>query len=292
MDGFIIVNKPAGITSFGVCACLRRISGEKAGHAGTLDPMAEGVLVAALGKATRLIGYTPDSEKEYIAGIRFGLCTDTLDIWGKVLSESEPQVTHAMLTEAAAAYTGSITQVTPAYSAARVAGQHLYEYARSGREVALPERRVNIGEIEITAEDLPREATLRVKCSRGTYIRSLCDDIGAYVGCGAVMSSLLRTYACGFSLAEATALDELGSAEDIAAHLLSCDAVLGYLPRADVMPSACAGLKNGAFVSAADCVNISRGISAGEKLRLYADGTFAALATALAEGFKPDKLFI
>lgn len=211
MNGVIVVNKPQEFTSFDVVAVMRRLCGQrKIGHTGTLDPMAQGVLPLLLGNATRAQDILPDSDKEYEAGFRLGMTTDTLDIWGEVKSEREA---HAAMSDIAAVipdFTGEISQLPPMYSAIKKNGVRLYDLARQGVTVEREARTVKITKLELLSFDEETQTgRLRVLCSKGTYIRSLIDDIGARLGCGAVMTSLIRTRACGFTLADAKTLDEI-----------------------------------------------------------------------------------
>ena len=203
MNGFVVLDKPQGVTSFKAAAPLRRIFHEKkVGHTGTLDPMATGVLPVALGKAARFIDYLPDSGKAYTARFRCGLTTDTLDITGTVLSERPAAVTKEDVLALLPRFTGQIAQVPPMYSALSVNGQRLYELARRGVEVERPERRVTIDTLALTGV-YGDEFEIEVSCSKGTYIRSLIADLGESLGCGAVMTALRRTRSNGFTLADA-----------------------------------------------------------------------------------------
>ena len=208
-DGIVVVNKPQDWTSMDVCAKLRGIFHEKrVGHAGTLDPMATGVLPVFVGQATKAVPFAEDGEKEYRARLRLGLVTDTQDVWGTTLSASPAQVTEAELRAALARFTGEIEQLPPMYSAVKVQGRKLYELARKGVEVERKPRAVTIHALELLPRDDAGDWGLRVVCSKGTYIRTLCHDIGAALGCGGAMSALARTRAAGFTLDEAVTLDE------------------------------------------------------------------------------------
>lgn len=209
MDGILCIDKPAEITSFVCCAKARRILGEKkAGHAGTLDPMATGVLPILIGKATRALDLIPTHDKRYTATMRFGFESDTLDIWGNVRkTEKKPPV----LSEIEAVlprFRGDILQVPPMTSALKKDGKRLYELARQGIEVERQPRPITVYTLEIL-DYQPESGTLTFDChcSKGTYIRSICDDIGRLLGCGAVMTALRRTMAAGFSIAEAVTLE-------------------------------------------------------------------------------------
>jgi tRNA pseudouridine55 synthase len=233
MNGILIVDKPAGWTSHDVVAKLRGLLGEKRiGHGGTLDPMATGVLPVFVGRATRAVEFMENAGKEYEALLRPGLETDTQDTTGRVLRETPVKLTAAELEAVLPAFCGEIEQLPPMYSAIKVQGKKLYEYARKGQEAERKPRRVTIERLELLGE---REGDflLRVACSKGTYIRTLCADIGASLGCGAAMSGLRRTRAGVYTLAEAHPLEELLSLgrEGAAALLLSTESIFAAYPR-------------------------------------------------------------
>ena len=199
-NGIFVVDKPAGWTSQDVAAKLRGVFHEKrVGHGGTLDPMATGVLPVFVGRATRAAQFLESADKEYVAGLRLGVVTDTQDICGNVLSQQKAHVTREALEAALAHFTGELDQIPPMYSAVKIGGRKLYELARRGKEVERPARRITIHALEVLdgADDL---WTLRVHCSKGTYVRTLCHDIGALLGCGGCMESLRRTRAGAFEL--------------------------------------------------------------------------------------------
>jgi tRNA pseudouridine55 synthase len=214
MTGIICINKGKDITSFGVVAKTRGITRErKAGHTGTLDPMATGVLPIMLGGATRFLNFLPDSDKGYRAGFILGKTTDTLDITGTVTSENDVTVGENEIRAILPKFTGKIMQVPPMYSAKSVDGVRLYELARQGKEIERTACEVEIKRLELVkASD--GEYVIDVECSKGTYIRSLIDDIGRELGCGAVMTSLERTQAMGFTLDNAVTLEELQDRRD------------------------------------------------------------------------------
>ena len=202
MTGIICVDKHEDITSFGVVAKIRGIMGQrKAGHTGTLDPMATGVLPIMLGGATRFLDYLPDSNKSYRATFMPGMTTDTLDITGTVTGRYPVTVQYGDVQEILQKFTGVIEQVPPMYSAKSVDGVRLYELARQGVEIQRQPCRVEIFSLELV-DYSDNRYTIDVTCSKGTYIRSLIDDIGRELGCGAVMTSLCRTGAMGFDLSQ------------------------------------------------------------------------------------------
>ena len=255
IDGILNINKPADWTSHDVVAKLRvALKLKKIGHGGTLDPMATGVLPIFTGKATRCVQFFENADKEYIAGIKFGMVTDTQDITGNVISNNEGPVSKKELADALIKFKGAQKQIPPMYSAIKIDGKKLYELARKGVEVERPARDIHIYGIELLdteeAENAdsdcrgrsplrPAEADcanstenneyfLRVSCSKGTYIRTLCHDIGQALGVGAVMSSLQRTVAGGFSIDTALTLEEtLGyiSSNDLDRILLPADTI-------------------------------------------------------------------
>lgn len=214
MNGILLVDKPSGWTSSDVVAKLRGMLHERRiGHSGTLDPMATGLLVVFVGRATRAVEFAESHSKSYSASIRLGLSTDTQDITGHVLSEKAYDGGAEALCDALKAFRGDIEQIPPMYSAIKMNGKKLYEIARRGGEVERKPRRVNISSLELSGGE-GNEFSLEISCSKGTYIRTLCADIGQYLGCGACMSALRRTRAGDFSLAEALSLEEIQRAAD------------------------------------------------------------------------------
>ena len=204
MFGFLNVYKPKGITSHDVVAQLRRATKIKQiGHTGTLDPFAEGVLPICIGKATRLIEYL-DDDKEYLATIQFGAKTDTYDLEGNIVEHFDKKVTEKEVLEALKYFEGEISQTPPIYSALKVNGKKLYEYAREGKTVEIKSRKVTIYKIELKSFDEEKQtAEILVSCSKGTYIRSIANDLGENLGCGAYLINLIRTKAGNFSVENA-----------------------------------------------------------------------------------------
>lgn len=214
INGVINVYKEKGFTSHDVVAKLRGIlKQKKIGHTGTLDPDAEGVLPVCLGSGTKLCDMLTDKNKEYVATVRLGVRTDTQDMSGTVLSEQSVDITEEELRSAAMEFLGKTMQIPPMYSALKVNGQKLYELARKGQEVERKPREIEVFELEITDVSLP-EFTMRIKCSKGTYIRTLCNDIGEKLGCGAAMKTLLRTKVSTFLLEDALKLSEIEKLRD------------------------------------------------------------------------------
>lgn len=221
-SGIIIIDKPADWTSMDVCAKLRGILKERRiGHGGTLDPMATGVLPVFVGSATRAVEFAEKGDKEYLAGLRLGLVTNTQDTTGEVLSQSDGIPQRAALEAVLPAFTGPIDQVPPMFSAIKRDGKKLYELARAGKEVHREPRHITIHALELLEQTGERDYLLRVRCSKGTYVRTLCHDIGRALGCGGCMYSLRRTMAAGFTLAEAVTLEQ--AAEEREALLMPVD---------------------------------------------------------------------
>lgn len=245
-NGIIVIDKAQDWTSMDVCAKLRGIFHEKrVGHAGTLDPMATGVLPVFLGRATRAVSFASEGEKEYVAGLKLGLVTNTQDTSGEVLEQHSVSVTLEELERVLPTFRGAIHQVPPMYSAIKINGKKLYELARKGKEVERPARPVTIHVLTVEGQTAPDEWTLRVRCSKGTYVRTLCHDIGQALGCGGCMSSLRRTMAAGFSLEDAVTLDQVQAAEDPLSLLLPIDAYFAGRPSLILRPEAERKLRNG-----------------------------------------------
>lgn len=213
-DGILIIDKPTGWTSMDVCAKLRGILREKRiGHAGTLDPMATGVLPVFVGRATKAVQFAENGRKEYHAVLKLGTVTDTQDTTGAVL-EAHPVTVGADKVRAALEhFTGELLQLPPMYSALKVNGQKLYDLARQGKTVERKPRAITVYELELLEQSAPDEFALRVVCSKGTYIRTLCHDLGEYLGCGGCMAALRRTRSGGFSVENARRIGELTRAD-------------------------------------------------------------------------------
>ena len=228
-SGIVIIDKPADWTSMDVCAKLRGILKERrVGHGGTLDPMATGVLPVFVGSATRAVEFAEKSGKTYVAGLRLGLVTNTQDTTGETLEERPVTAGLRELEEVLPRFTGPIEQVPPMFSAIKIKGQKLYELARAGKEVERKPRPVTIHALEVLEQTGEADYRLLVRCSKGTYVRTLCHDIGAALGCGGCMSSLRRTMAAGFTLEQAVTLERVQ--EEGAALLLPVDRFFGGLP--------------------------------------------------------------
>jgi tRNA pseudouridine55 synthase len=233
LSGILPIDKPPGPTSHDVVARVRRLGGlRRVGHAGTLDPLASGLLMLGLGPAARFLEYLVGLDKTYETTIRLGQATTTYDAEGEVTAERPVAVTPAQIAAALGAFRGPIRQRVPPHSAVKRDGQPLYERARRGETIDLPEREVTVYALDMLSYE-PPWLSLRVVCSSGTYIRSLAHDLGAALGCGGHVAALRRTAVGRFAVAGAAALEAL-TAENLAAHLLPPEAAVGHLPRLDV----------------------------------------------------------
>ena len=250
-NGILVIDKSAGWTSQDVAAKLRGVFHERrVGHGGTLDPMATGVLPVFIGRATRAAECRESAEKEYVAGLRLGVVTDTQDTSGTVLETNSVCVTRAQLEAALRQFLGPIEQIPPMYSAIKINGQKLYELARRGQEVARRPRSITIHALELL-EGEGADWTIRVRCSKGTYVRTLCHDLGRALGCGGCMSSLRRTRAGSFTLAQAVTMQQVldfAAGQDPQQLLMPVDAVFAAHPPLIVTLGQAAKLKNGAQV--------------------------------------------
>ena len=248
-NGIVVIDKPEGWTSMDVCAKLRGFFHEKrVGHAGTLDPMATGVLPVFVGRATRAVEFAESGDKEYIAGLRLGTVTNTQDTTGEILEQRPVRVTRGQVEAVLESFRGPIQQIPPMYSAIKIGGKKLYELARKGREVERPPREVRILRLELL-EGGGEDYSLRVVCSKGTYIRTLCHDIGQRLGTGGCMSRLRRTMAAGFTLENAVTLEQLLASEAPEGLLLPADryfAANGWEARAVISPAGERRLRSGA----------------------------------------------
>lgn len=291
-SGVLVVNKAPGLTSFQVVAHVRRLlRAPKVGHGGTLDPQAAGVLPILVNEATKLTPYLADHTKEYIATVQLGVATDTQDFAGTILREAPvPALTQAALQEVLARFVGQIQQVPPMYSALHVGGRRLYELARQGLEVKREPRPVMIYALSLESLELPF-FTIRVVCGKGTYVRTLCADIGEAIGCGGVLERLIRTRVGLYSLEAALPWSEVAEARDGAAlwsRLLSPDSAVSHFPAIRLADEAAAALLNG------QTVRIPEPAPSGEALvRLYDPwGAFLGLGRVVRAGnaVKPERI--
>ena len=276
--GMINVYKEKGFTSHDVVAKLRGICKQKKiGHTGTLDPDAVGVLPVCLGCATRLCDMLTDKDKEYVAVLRLGITTDTQDATGKVLAEKEVSVSEEEVRAVIASFEGEQLQIPPMYSALKVNGKKLYELAREGKEIERKARPIVVHEIEILSENMP-EFTIRVKCSKGTYIRTICHDIGQKLSCGGAMVSLKRTKVGNFGIEDSYTLSRI---EDMAKEgrlceiLLPVEKVFEKLPEIRVKEETMKALLNGNQLRREDFLSLSEEALKAEEVRVYgSDGRF------------------
>ncbi|MHB8058746.1 MAG: tRNA pseudouridine(55) synthase TruB [Desulfuromonadaceae bacterium] len=296
MDGFVIIDKPAGITSHDVVSRVRRILGtRKVGHTGTLDPFATGVLPVAVNDGTKAIPFLDEGVKCYEALMQLGVATDTLDMTGKVLRESEfDSVTRQQLLGVFERFTGPILQIPPMYSAIKQGGQPLYKLARMGQEVVRAARPVDIHSIELLSFT-PPFVSIRVTCSRGTYVRTLADDIGVMIGCGAALKELRRTASGPFLISAAHTLESLQSAADEARVSSFCTSPFSALEHLLDVPLADSGVAKVSFGRSplwSDTTVQGDAVPAGTELvRLSHKGILVAVAR-LAAGDEPSPAIV
>lgn len=254
LNGIMLIDKPCDWTSHDVVGKLRGILHERRiGHSGTLDPMATGLLVVFVGRATRAVEFAEADSKEYIAGLRLGISTDTQDITGNTLKSSNSLPSKAELEQALSTFKGEISQIPPMYSAIKVGGRKLYELARRGESVERKPRRVTIDKLDIIGEN-ESDYVLDVVCSKGTYIRTLCNDIGDTLGCGGCMSSLRRVKAGAFSIEKAHTIDEIQAAADnggLDEIIIPVDRLFSAYPELTVRDTAEKKLRNGNVIKLA-----------------------------------------
>lgn len=277
--GIICVNKPQDFTSFDVIAKMRGIlKMKRLGHAGTLDPMATGVLPVFAGRATKACDILPDRDKTYEAGFRFGVTTDTQDVTGTVIMERPAGVTAESLTEALKSFRGEIMQVPPMYSAVSVGGKRLYDLARKGIEVEREARPITVYSLELKEfDESSQSGILKISCSKGTYIRTLINDIGETLGCGGIMTSLVRTAACGFTLADCVTLEQLQAAKDFTKLVKPIESVFADLPSVRLSSAQEKMYRNGVKLD----LSRIRINGNGERISVYGESGF--IGTALAD---------
>ena len=281
MNGFLNILKPPGMTSAAVVAYVRRLTGEKrVGHAGTLDPEASGVLPIMVGKAARLFDYLVDKEKEYVAEAAFGVATDSQDATGHVTARGENYPAYAQVETAAQQLIGDIWQRPSIFSAIKKDGTPMYERARRGEEVEVPLRQVHVESIVLHGE-MPRHGVLMtVRCGKGTYIRSICHDLGEIVGCPAHMRFLLRSRSGAFTLDTAMTLEEAAALQetgDLGAHLLPLDMPLQHMPRVNAAPWVRKQVENGVKLPLRS-VRGADELTEGQVTRVYLEGEFWGMA--------------
>lgn len=292
MQGIINVYKPQEFTSHDCVAIVRRVSGvKKTGHTGTLDPMATGVLPVCIEKATRVIQYMDEDTKEYISTMKLGLRTDTLDVWGSVLEEKPAvSVTKEEAVQVLKNFEGRISQTPPKYSAIKVNGKKLYEYARAGKDVEIKPREVVIHKIDVL--DVTGE-TIKFKmcCGKGTYVRSVCDDAGRIFGCGAAMSSLVRSRNGMFSIDDAVDIRDIKemTADELEKLLTRMDDAVSFR-KIYVSGKAAEDLTDGKRPQAGQASDAGS-LNENEKLRIYHNDDFIGICRYEDGLIIPEKIF-
>ncbi len=281
MDGFINLLKPPGMTSSDAVFKVRKMlpRGVKVGHGGTLDPDAAGVLPVSIGRGTRLFDYMIDKKKTYVTEACLGIETDTQDASGNIVARAEVTASEADIRAAMEKLTGDIMQSPPMYSAVKRGGKRMYDLARSGVEVALEPRPARVDAFQYLRPAGPERFLARIECGKGVYIRTLLNDLGRLLGCGAHMAFLLRTRAGAFDIADAVTLDEL---EDVSARLMPLDAPLMHLEAVNVKASCEKWLLNGNPVSVCDLDAIP---PADEPVRVYLKGALVAIGQSTGDGW-------
>jgi len=288
MHGLLLIDKPMGISSHDVVRRVRRrFKTRKVGHAGTLDPLATGVLPVAIGEATKLLQFLLAENKSYRAVMRLGEATDTLDAEGVVLSRHPiPEDIFERLPDVLKAFQGKIDQIPPMYSAIKKDGVPLYKLARAGKTIERESRQVDIERLELLAVDLP-DMTIEVDCSKGTDIRTLCDDIGHRLGCGAHITALRRLRTGVYPLQRCLTLEQIETEADVCLSpaFLSLDEALYEYPRADLIPNAAQRLKNGIPPQVSELLEPPE-YATGSIIRLFSEGHLMAMTRYAPERCK------
>ncbi len=282
MSGLLLLNKPKDKSSYGAVACIKRLTGEKrVGHTGTLDPMATGVLPILIGRATALSSYLLESDKGYIARVRLGTVTDTCDITGNITAQNEVAVTNTELCNTLKQFTGALTQRPPMFSALKKDGVRLYDLARKGETVEIPERKIEVYSLEIISPlDENFEFEIKVFVSKGTYIRSLARDIGEALGCGATLTALQRIKTSGFDISQCVDLEDL-TQDNINECIISEETVVMQFRSVEITDKQAVRFCNGGQL-ALDRLKITD-IHNGEILRVRHGGVFLGLGEANTE---------
>ncbi|MDR0914506.1 MAG: tRNA pseudouridine(55) synthase TruB [Oscillospiraceae bacterium] len=298
MNGILVINKPPSFTSFDVVAIIRRLAGtKKVGHCGTLDPNATGVLPITIGNATKAQDIFPDHSKAYTAGFRFGICTNTLDIWGTILQETKANVSRAKLEEALGSFCGSYMQVPPMYSAVKQNGQKLCNLARKGIIVERPAKKVEIFKLALTEfDEQTQSGVLEIDCGEGTYVRALIDDIAKHLGTLGVMTSLVRTRACGYDIATAITIEQaktLAQNGQLETAVLPTESIFAPYPAVAVSAAQALRFKNG---GALDLARLPEGTSSqnGTIFKVYSpppENDFLGLGVVKETELKIFKMF-
>ncbi len=289
MDGIVNVNKPLGITSHDVVYRLRRLLGiKKIGHTGTLDPDASGVLPMCVGKGTKLAEMLTATDKQYLAELTLGALTDTQDASGEILERFEVNVTEDEIREKIAGFVGEISQIPPMFSAIKVNGKKLYELAREGKTIEREARTVAIKNIEVQKVDLEKKTIMMlVDCSKGTYIRTLCNDIGAALGCGGYMSALTRTKTGRFCIEESFTLEQIEEMVQKGDHsfMVPVAEALPEYRRITLADKNAKKVRNGIKISV-------EGLTEGETYRVFDEsGEFLILAQQTKDGLEVIRTF-
>ena len=291
MNGFLCVLKPPGMTSSDVVVRVRRKLGKgaKVGHAGTLDPEASGVLPLMIGRAARLFDYLVEKEKTYVAQLKPGYTTDTQDAHGAITAGEGARASRAQLDAVLPQFIGEIAQIPPMYSALKRDGQKLCDLARQGIDVKVEPRPTQVYAIDVLHENADGSFILQIRCGRGTYIRTLCNDIGEALSTKAHMGVLLRTQTGIFTLDEAHTIEEIDAAEDLSPLLMAMDKPLEYLPRLDVQPKAERFVRNGNKLTRRELMGE---IQPEKPTRLYLNGQFCGIGRFEGENLKFDAMLL
>lgn len=284
MFGFLNVYKPVGKTSHDVVAYFRKLLNiKKIGHTGTLDPFAEGVLPICVGNSTRLIEYLPD-DKAYLAFVQLGKATDSYDTEGNVIFESDKKVTKEQLVSALTSFEGEIEQLPPMYSAIKVKGKKLYEYAREGKTISVAPRQVTIHKIELkNFDEEKQEAQVYIECSKGTYIRSIANDLGQNLCCGGYLTRLIRTKAGKFLVEDSIKMQDYKSIEFVEKHLIEPKSMLNY-PLYNLNTSEKLDISNGKPL-------LNKSINNAENIILVYNDSIKAVASSCNGCIKVKKVF-
>lgn len=281
--GLLLIDKPQGITSFDVVRKIKKLCNtSRVGHTGTLDPMASGLLPVLVGKATVLSDYLICADKRYVAKVKLGIATDTYDVTGKIISEKNVNVTEDELKNAVTSFLGKSMQTPPVFSAIKQNGVRMYELARKGEKTEIPPREINISEISVYGFN-SNEFYMDVTCSKGTYIRTLCNDIGNIRGCGAVLIELKRVATGGFSLSDAVPLYDL-TEENIGSYIKNADTAVGYMRSVNVSEKQASRFSSGGVLSVSHLH--LKDIAENEKIRVYYSGTFLGIGSLKTDGLK------
>ncbi|RAI14180.1 MAG: tRNA pseudouridine(55) synthase TruB [Candidatus Melainabacteria bacterium] len=284
MFGFLNVYKPVGKTSHDVVAYFRKLLNiKKIGHTGTLDPFAEGVLPICVGNSTRLIEYLPD-DKAYLAFVQLGKATDSYDTEGNVIFESDKKVTKEQIVSALTSFEGEIEQLPPMYSAIKVKGKKLYEYAREGKTISVAPRQVTIHKIELkNFDEEKQEAQVYIECSKGTYIRSIANDLGQNLCCGGYLTRLIRTKAGKFLVEDSIKMQDYKSIEFVEKHLIEPISMLNY-PLYNLNTSEKLDISNGKPL-------LNKSINNAENIILVYNDSIKAVASSCNGCIKVKKVF-